>query len=74
MTEPRWIRLHSLPKQCRYLPQILWGAKEHYYFNQSYIRYRLTLDGMYLDNVGHTGEIGKIDSVRFIESPTINRD
>jgi len=63
-----WIRLHTPPKECRNRMKDLWGAKETYLFNASYKRYILTGDGIYLSNLRLlAGEIGRVESVRFID-------
>jgi hypothetical protein len=67
-----WIRLHKLPKLCRNVAAENFTAKQRYYYNRSFKRYSYTEDSIYLNRVikSMKPEIGRVDRVRFIESPT----
>lgn len=68
-----WIRLHTKPKICKGKSTDDFNAKEKYHFERSFSRYNNTEDAKYLSGVSKnmTHEIGKFESVRFIESNEI---
>lgn len=67
-----FIRLHQPPKVCR--TTRTWGAKQSYYYRHSLARYEKTADGRRYSEMirrmlsARTGEIGRVDSIRFVES------
>ena len=64
-----WVRLHYQPKICRNVENCNFTAKQKYYWKRSFERYANTVDGKYLiAAIKHMKpEIGRVDSIRFIE-------
>jgi hypothetical protein len=67
-----FIRVHTAPKICKNKDKFLWGAKEHWKYDNSYDRYQKTDDGKYIASTAaivlQQQEIGRYESVRFIET------
>jgi hypothetical protein len=67
-----WVRFHIYPRICKKTERHLWRFKEHYYYNKSYERYKLTPDGIKAAEIkismDNATKIGSLSNVRFIRS------
>jgi len=78
-----WIRLHTPPKKVRLYDQAhacdnagyaipnfreFYPPRIKYLQEKSQERYKKTEDGKYFDSIRLTGEVGRVESIRFIET------
>jgi len=73
----KWLRIsHTVPKRCKRREITVLNAKESYLYRQSYQRYLKSEEHTELQRMAKrtvkVREIGRVDNVRFIESPSLN--